>query len=624
MEAPLRVLLVEDSPDDAALILRHLRREGVTDAVVRVDDGDSLRVALGRSLPDVVLCDYRLPRITAIEAVELIQTFDPDLPVLVVSGTVGEEAAAEAMRSGARDFLLKDSLTRLTLAIRREVQDARRRRESRRSQEIALRAQEIGRSGGFEWSAQSGGMMRLTEGASRLLEAPGDLLTDPRTVSSRMLAGEEDRIWRRLSSGVRSVDLDVRMQTRAGREMVVRMVAEVESLDGTPIRVVGAIQDVTERRQLEAQLRMNDRLAAMGTIAAGVAHEINNPLTHLVATLPWLLANPPVGGWPDPETPGVLKDCVEVAERIAAVVRDLKTWSRPDERLARCDVGEVVQSALHLLNLEYRHVAHIVAQAPVGLWAAIPAPRLAQVFTNLLINAVQAMPARPVAQNRIVVSAAPAEDGVVLRVQDNGAGMAATVSGQVFTPFFTTRSDDGGTGLGLSICRDIVRAAGGEITVESTPGIGSTFQVWLPGAPESSPRAVASEAAVPEPTRRWRVLVVDDEPLLRKLAARVLRPHQVVAVPSVDEAERAIQELPPFDVILCDVMMPGRAGWELQASVATSYPALTHRFLFTTGGAVTREAERFLDGLPGERVLLKPFHGEDLRAAIARILGERT
>jgi len=295
-EQAMKILLVEDSPDDALLLRRHLSREGITADVWRVESEADMRHALASEVFDVVITDYVLPHFSALGAIALAARADADLPVIVMSGAVGEESAAAVMRAGAHDFLLKASLGRLAMAARREVDAATLRRRRRRESTLMLETQVVVRVGAWEWNEATRALY-WTAGVDRLLGidagTPASL-----DLARRFLASDDVvRLQSLLRGERREVDLDVRVRTFAGRDLVLQVTGRVVlDAHGAPLRAIGTVLDVTERRQLESSLRLQDRLVAMGTIAAGVAHEINNPLTDRVAALPPVVGpHQPVG-----------------------------------------------------------------------------------------------------------------------------------------------------------------------------------------------------------------------------------------------------------------------------------------------------------------------------------------
>jgi signal transduction histidine kinase len=456
----------------------------------------------------------------------------------------------------------------------------------------------------------------------RLLEAPENFKLTAENSRDRLAPGELAKVQELLNSSQDALELDVRMKTFTGKELTVRVVARVERRNNVIWRMVGAILDVTEHRQLEASVRLNDRLAAMGTIAAGVAHEINNPLTHLVASLP-LVLEAVKKHTSLPHEVEMLEGCIEGAQRIAAIVRDLRVFSRPDESEADTEVGAVLTSVLNLLNLEYRHRSSIHSEVPIGLKVAAPSARLAQVLTNLIINAVQAMPAnRAPAQNLIKVVGSAERGTVTIEVSDNGSGMSAEVKARLFAPFFTTKPVGEGTGLGLSVVRSIITGLNGSIEVESAEGLGTRFIVKLPEGKRAA-EPVPATSAPQANARPLRLLLVDDEPFLRRVTHRLLQPHEVVEASSADEGLSILARDQRFDVILCDLMMPGRSGTDFYRDLSARSPQLANRFLFVSGGAVTAETEAFLREVTPDRVVLKPYTYVQLHSAVERVAAQQ-
>ncbi|HLK35848.1 MAG TPA: PAS domain S-box protein, partial [Polyangiaceae bacterium] len=373
-------------------------------------------------------------------------------------------------------------------------------------------------------------------------------------------------------------------------------------------------RDVTARKTLEAQLVQADRLAALGTMAAGVAHEINNPLAYLILNLDWIARKLKEGPRDDQSVEALvemLREARSGAERVAAIVRELRSFSRADGDTRRCvDVETVVRSAIKMAAHEIRYRARIVTsfEPVLPVWAN--EARLEQVVLNLLLNAAQAMEEAKAETNVIRVEVR--DDGgerAVLEVLDNGPGIAPEVLPRIFDPFFTTRPNGGGTGLGLSICHGIVASLGGQITVHSEPGAGATFRVVLPTTTESDEveAGVVANAQPPPSGVRARVLVVDDElPIANTMRDLLGVEHQVVAATSAREALATLRSEPEFDVVFCDLMMPEMSGMEFYEQLRREYPGIERRIVFMTGGAFTPRAAEFLASVDNLR-LEKPF-----------------
>src|SRR6266511_2476645 len=365
-----------------------------------------------------------------------------------------------------------------------------------------------------------------------------------------------------------------------------------------------------------------DRMASVGTLAAGVAHEINNPLAFILANLEFALTELRVAA-ADPEVLRALGEARDRGLRVREIVRDLKAFSRADaEAHETLDLRRVLQSALGLAQNEIRHRARL--EVDVGEIPPVVGSehRLGQVFLNLLINAAQAIPEGRAAENVVRAVTATARDGrALVEISDSGSGIPAEVLPRIFDPFFTTKPVGVGTGLGLSICHGIVSGLGGEILVESAPGKGSTFRVFLPAAPAVERRAeeaVGPPAADAATAVRGRILIVDDEALVGRAVSRILSPqHDVVTRTS---ARAALDDVAGggggFDLVLCDLMMPDMNGMELHSRLREIAPALADRTVFLTGGAFTASAREFLARLPNARIE-KPFEPDALRALAA-------
>ncbi|MFL5347760.1 MAG: PAS domain S-box protein [Hyalangium sp.] len=438
-----------------------------------------------------------------------------------------------------------------------------------------------------------------------------------------------------------------RLVRRDGKTRVAEIVSLPLLFDGAPA-VVSIARDVTEQRQLQARLTLADRLASVGTLAAGIAHEINNPLAFVISNLSFLseemrrsqlsLEAGGVGSTTHPpatpkqrsraeldlvEWQEVLSEAYEGAERVRQIVRQLKTFSRPDEeRLSPVDVHQVLDSVVMMAANEIRHRAQLHKDfGPVPNVMANES-RLSQVFLNLVVNAAQAIPEGQAHHNAIRLVTRRLDPGrVLIEVQDTGSGIPREALGRIFDPFFTTKPVGVGTGLGLSICHGIITNLGGEISVESELGKGTTFRVVLPSLePRTRSRPSNQPAQVSLTQRRGRVLVVDDEPGVGKVLRRILKDHEVeVAAGGRQALERLQREPDHFDAVLCDVMMPDLGGKDLYEAVRRTHSGLERRFIFVSGGAFTTNAREFLEAIPNPK-LEKPFNEPALRQIVQELV----
>jgi two-component system, cell cycle sensor histidine kinase and response regulator CckA len=392
---------------------------------------------------------------------------------------------------------------------------------------------------------------------------------------------------------------------------------------GPSTRLLSIIRDVTEKKRSEARLLGADRMAAVGTLAAGVAHEINNPLTYVSGNLERIVECARELSARTPALDEVVQLASEAclgAERIRKIVRGLKVFSRgEDEHRIGLDVCKVLDSAIDLTQNEIRHRARLVKDfAPLPIVVADEA-RLAQVFVNLLINAAQALPIGEVRDHEIrVITSTDSEGRATIEVRDTGPGIPPDIVNRIFEPFFTTKDVGIGTGLGLSICHGIVTSLGGTISVRSEPGQPTSFRIVLPPGQPVSTQPPARPASV-LPSRRGRVLIVDDDALVATAIRRTLRDHEVTVVANGRDALSLLDTSPVFDLILCDLMMPEVSGMDVYAQVSTTRPELVDRIVFVTGGAFTPAARNFLDEVPNEFVE-KPLDTRNLRALVQRFV----
>jgi signal transduction histidine kinase/CheY-like chemotaxis protein/sugar lactone lactonase YvrE len=383
-------------------------------------------------------------------------------------------------------------------------------------------------------------------------------------------------------------------------------------------------------RATQAQLVQAGKMAAVGTLAAGVGHEINNPLSYIISNLEHsceeLEALTREAEGPEPmrerlrEVQQVLREALMGSDRVRRIVKDLKTFSRQDEDTrGPVDLREVMDSAAKMAAGELKPRAQLIRD-----YAAEVPPvegneaRLAQVFLNLIINAAQALPEGKPEQNevRLVLKRGEA-DRVVAEVHDTGSGIPPEVLGRIFDPFFTTKPVGVGTGLGLALCHAFISSMGGRIEVESQVGRGTLFRLTLPVAKEQLERVPRATPARTGGLARGRVLVVDDDPLVSSAVRRTLaRDHEVEVVVSSRQALELLSSPEGnYDVILCDLMMPEITGMDLHAQLEASSPERARRMVFITGGAYTQAARDFLERVSNPRVE-KPFDPEKLRGQV--------
>jgi len=419
---------------------------------------------------------------------------------------------------------------------------------------------------------------------------------------------------------------EYRSRSLDGRELTLEVSSIPTEFQGKPAMLAFA-RDITERKAIQARLVEADRLAALGVLSAGIAHEINNPLAYLLLNLEYLSRELPNLAQDPLQLESLMmrvRDACHGAERVASIVRDLRTFARSDdEGRGPVDVRSALEAALNIAGNEIRQKARLVRDyEPVPAVEANP-NRIEQVLLNLLLNAVQALPATDAHEHEVRATLRSSGGQVSIVIQDTGSGIPEYALSKIFDPFYTTKPVGVGTGLGLSICRSIVRGLGGEITVRSVLGEGSAFTVTLPAsANRVDEKAGRSRSISPPPQLRGRILIVDDEaPVARTLKAVLEIEHDLTLAETGAQALEAIstRDDSHFDVIMCDLMMPGMSGMELYERIRQSHPGLEDRLVFMTGGVSMERARQFL-ATTSNLTLEKPFDFERLRRTLRRLV----
>lgn len=398
-----------------------------------------------------------------------------------------------------------------------------------------------------------------------------------------------------------------------------------------------------EQRRMREQVLISERMASAGALAAGVAHEINNPLAVIVANLDYIsyvLAEAcpahPEGAQTTnhertaldecvQEIQGPLRDACEAANRVRDIVRDVKIFSRPQQdQHGPVDIHRVIESSLRMARNEIRHRARV--ERVFGEVTAVQGneSRLGQVILNLIVNAAQAIPEGRAEDNLIKISTTQLADGrVLIEVKDSGGGISSDVIDRIFDPFFTTKPVGVGTGLGLAVCHRIVTSMGGTISVQSEPGKGTVFSVILPGTPIASKQAPTSVPKL-QNSRRARILVVDDEEAIGRAILRCVgSQHDVEVVNNGRSALELLERGERFDLLLSDVMMPEVTGIEMYEQMKRIAPDQLKSTVFLTGGAFTPAAQEFLER---EKIMTldKPFDIATLLSTIEKMLQRRS
>lgn len=589
---PIRLLLVEDNVDDADLVIRQVRVAGFEPYFARVDSEADYIANLSGDL-DVILCDYHLPQFSAPRALELLDQSGLSVPFIIVSGAVGEDAAVEVMRQGAHDYLLKDRLTRLGQSISAALEKSEQKR-LRAVTEAQLRdSQQL-----FEVLAETvEQVLWISDGTRSRIHfvspafdriwgrSRNSLYSDPRAWMEGVHPEDRERVLKAYVSPT-PYEQEYRVVRPDGEvRWVYSKALPVRDADGVVIRVVGVATDVTERRQLESEYRHAQKMEALGQLAAGVAHDFNNLLT-VIGGNAALLKMAEVSG-------AELRECcdeiVSATDSATNLTRQLLTFGRKNVvRRTEVDLDEVVDKFTRMLERLVGADVRLRRERDADLSLVLAdTSMLEQVLLNLAVNARDAMPDG----GELVITTSnrrPSREigaWVCLTVRDNGAGIPPALVSKLFEPFFTTKEPGRGTGLGLATVFGIVQQHKGRIEVESEPGKGSAFHVFLPVSIENQASGPSPLARVTPGQGHETILVVEDESSVRLLVTRLLRRYGY----TVYEAESGLGALEVWrrhaadiDLLLTDMVMPdGLTGYDLAKRLCGEKPNL--KVLLTSG-----------------------------------------
>ena len=632
----VRVLMVEDNDNDAVLINRELARLTPPPAVQHVRTKPAFATALEGFAPHAILSDHNIPGFGGWEALEIAQRARPDVPFILVTGSLDEETAVRYLKGGAADYILKDRLVRLGPALLEALERARQR-EALREQERLLR-QIIDANPSLIFVKDWNGRFVLVNQATAHVygttvdalvgKTDGDFNRNTEEVA-HFLRDDRDV----MSSGQPKIIAEEPVTNPAGetRWFQTIKVPLRSPAEGTAT-LLGVATEITERKRLEEQLLQSQKMEAVGQLAGGVAHDFNNILTAIVGYTDLLAAELA-------SNVRQLEDLEEIrkaARRAAALTRQLLAFSRKQVLEPRIiDVNSVVLNLDKMLRSLISENIELKTDLAVNLGAARADPnQIEQVIMNLAINARDAMPdggTVTIETGNVTlddayagqhVSVIPGEY-VMLAVSDTGCGMDVKTQSRIFEPFFTTKPAGRGTGLGLSTVYGIVKQTGGNIWLYSEPGKGTTFKVYLP-AIAALPEDIGKVAPAEAPRRgAGTVLVVEDDEQLRRLTHRALDAQGYTVLvadrggTALDIARRHKGEI---DLLLTDVIMPDTNGRKLAETIRAARPGM--RVLYMSGypdGAIASHG--MLE--PGVAYLAKPFTTEAITRRVREVLEAR-
>jgi len=633
---PVRILHLEDDPADSELMLSALRSGGMDVEVKWVTSRVDFIAALGEGGFDLILADYHLPSFDGTEALSLARAQAPAVPFLFVSGYMGEEVALESLKQGATDYVFKHNLVRLAPAVQRALQESHDQRERREAQ-AALQESEAAMRSFFDTAPFMMGIVELfaddlffisgNAATARFLKVPGETVSrrsarelgmPPAVVSEWSV-----RFHEATRRGV-PVEFEHAYPVPGQIRQLSVTVSELPQSPGQAARFCYVATDTTEKRQLEQQFLRAQRLESIGTLASGIAHDLNNVLAPIIMALK--LFRPKLT---DPEDQELLRTLETSARRGADIVRQVLTFARGVEGERRpLDLKRLIGEISGIVRDTFPRSIQIQTELEEHPWKVTGDPtQIYQVLMNLCVNARDAMPNG----GRLTLSVAnvsfderagrlPADarpgDYVRLRVADTGSGISRDLQTRIFDPFFTTKEVGKGTGLGLATALTIVKSHGGFIELWSETGRGTDFDAYLPAEQRSQPVALEPQIQDIPLGSGELVLVVDDERSIRQVTKVTLSGHGYEVLTAAEGAEAIAlfaQNSDRVKLVLTDMMMPLMDGTALIKALQQIEPAVR---ILAVSGLLEGSAPPASVGASSVTFLQKPFTAERLLQAV--------
>ncbi len=673
----LHLLILEDNPDDAELAVKELERKGFDVKWTRVDTEKAFREALAEK-PDLILSDYHVPSFDAVAALQIYRQLKLEIPLIIFSGTIGEEMAVECMKSGATDYVLKDNLSRLCPVVKRALEEMKTYRKNRQAEE-SLRESESRYKRLYSmtrlmcdnlpelmWTKDLENRFIFANKAccEKLLNAKD--IDEPVGKTDMYFADREKKshpenpeyhTFGETCTGSDLVVLETKKPLRfeefgnLKKRLVHIDVYKAPFLDekGNLIGTVGCARDITrekeiekeiekeqrkaeeEKEKLEAQLRQSQKMEAIGTLAGGIAHDFNNLLTVIIGNAQLSLMN----AIEDKSLRNGIEEIKKAGEKAASLTRQLLAFSRKQIiKPEVLDINIVVNETKKMLKRVIGEDIEFQTVLEPRLWKVYADfGQIDQIIINMVINARDAMPQggkltidttnADLNKNYFHEHDIEEEPGpyVILAVSDTGSGMDKETRERIFEPFFTTKEVGKGTGLGLSTIYGIVKQNNGFVWVYSEPGQGSTFKIYLPKMKNDAENAEKKQTPVDDPGGSETVLVVEDDDFLRNMAQNALRRYgyKVLVAENGEDALRVCKELDgQIDLMITDVIMPKMGGKKLAERLQPLYPQIKVIYMSGyTDNAIVHHGVL----APELNFIEKPFSPEGLARKAREVLG---
>jgi PAS domain S-box-containing protein len=625
MERKFEILVVDDDVALASNLHDILEGEGYNTTVA--DDGRTALTLCREKVFDLALVDIKLPEMTGVELIDKLIQLSLETSYIIITGHASLESAIEAVKQ--KSIIAYETkplnMEHLLSLIRQIV--------ARKLAEEALQESEERYRAIFEQAADSivlidvetGVLVNFNEQAYKNLGYTLEEFQKLKIPDFEVTQSAEEvakHIEKIIKEG--SDNFEAKHRTKSGEVRDIQVSARAISIRGRNF-VQSIWRDITdrkraeeERRELEQRAQLTSRLASVGEMASGIAHEINNPLTCVIGYAQLLMQT---------DTSKDIKKDIEViydgAQRVAGIVKRLLTFARqykPEQ--AYVDINEIIEATLdlrayHLKTSNIKVTTKLAPDLPITI---ADAGQLQQVFLNLIVNAETEMKLAH-GKGELLIKTEQIDNTIQISFKDDGPGIPKGNLKRIFDPFFTTREVGQGTGLGLSVCHGIITEHNGGIRAESKLGKGATFIVELPVVTEAK-RLELAEPDIDElkEVSKAKILVVDDEPVILQFLSRVLSDegHEIETVDNADDALEMVKSK-RYSLILLDIKMPGMSGIEFYKHMQKMTPSLAKRVMFVTGDVMEARTTAFLSKTKAPH-FTKPFDAEQLKKKVKRIL----
>jgi two-component system, cell cycle sensor histidine kinase and response regulator CckA len=642
MGSLIHILHLEDDPLDGELIQARLEEADFACRITRVETRDEYEHALDRDALDIILADFRLPMYDGLSALRMMMERRPEIPFIFVSGTIGEEAAIEALTKGATDYVLKQGLMRLGPAVKRALSEAKNRRERKQAQRDLAESEAKMRSilnsvdEGFVVLDREYRILSANKAFCNLVGLQEDQVTGGLCYEIShnrdrpcFESGEDCPVKLTFETGKAHTATHTHKDASGAHQFVELKTYPLLDASGTLTSAIETVIDVTENRKLQEQLIHSQKMESVGRLAGGVAHDFNNMLGvilgHAELAMGQLdLSHPILSN---------LREIWTAADRSTNLTRQLLAFARKQTVAPRVlDLNETVEGMLKILRTLIGEDIDLAWQPGDGVWPVMMDPsQIDQILANLCVNARDAI----AGVGRITIETGmatfvPADcahlteivpgEYVTLAISDDGCGMDRETMNKIFEPFFTTKEVSRGTGLGLATVYGIVKQNNGFIKVYSEPGQGTTFRLYLPRPETEAVEVHREERAAPILGGNETILLVEDEHSILNMARLMLERYgyRVLAASNPGDAlHLANTHDGEIDLLIVDVIMPEMNGRDLAEQVISLYPEITCLFMSGYSGDVMAH-HGMLD--KDVNFIEKPFSMQDLAAKVRQVL----